>query len=227
MKFLGLFLMFLSAYGYSETIVLNASAVGQAAYNSVGVVTGSSSGWTANLTINSNDYSPFGPGGSLRGWLKYDLSQIPDGSLINSVRLSFTLGWDHTNNSAFEVFRSSFDSWSNSGGFSFPSGDDGVISLNRISFNHFGANATQLYYEPGKTYNIDLNPSSLSWGNDLSDNSISLQIKPTGITDQQNQLTISAAQSNAPQLTVVYTVPEPSIFSLTVLGIIGILYKRK
>ena len=209
----------------AETVSINSEATALVSYDKYGSVTGANF-TQGNLYIQSNDSGYYGSFPSVRSWLKFGLSEVPDNSIVTSAFLEITLGWDHGPRSGFEIYQSSFDSWSSNTGVQFPNGNDGVISYNRTYFNHFRASSTDYYYEPWKTYKLELNPNNINWAGELQDNYLSIQIKPEGIEGIDYDVTNYFTFYN-PKLTLTYSVPEPSALSLLAVGLGGLAVIRR
>ena len=224
LRLLLLFLLFTSIVN-AETVSISSVANALVNYDKFGSVTGATLS-QGGLYIQSNDSSYYGPFPSIRSWLKFSLSEVPDNSIINTAFLEITLGWDHSVRSGFEIYKSSFDSWGGNTGIQFPNGNDGVISYKRTYFYHFGATSTDYYYEPFKTYKLELNPNNINWAGELQDNYLSIQIKPEGMEGREYDVT-NYFTFYDPKLTLTYSVPEPSALSLLAVGLGGLAMMRR
>lgn len=187
---------------------------------------------------NDNRLRAYNRSADIDGWIKFDLSVIPDAATITSLTLTlFAEGAFGTpvNSPSIQVFRSSHDSWTR-GGTGFPSILDEALT---------GVDTGPFPATRHTAYDFILDASAASWGSDLSDDTLSLVLRngvensymywfgssPVSATGDANS--IGSVTAYAPRLTIGYeisAVPLPASLPLgaAALGLLAAFgYRRR
>jgi hypothetical protein len=164
------------------------------------------------------------------GFIKFDLSSIPDTSVITSMNLTLFQEGPRSGSPEVQVRRSSFDGWVR-GGSGFPTTYDEVLTPIQSGF-------TGGQHVP---YTFSLDVGAVNWTLDLLDDRLSLvldqntaetavvyfygsdPVSPTG--DSNSTGTV---YDYVPRLSIEYSViPEPSTASLLAIGLVGLAARRR
>jgi hypothetical protein len=172
---------------------------------------------------------------SAYGFVKFDLSALPDNAIITELRLTtyhfLNVGYypnSPYNNPIVDVLYSSDDSWMRNGTTDL-SMIQNVVSSGNTGF----PNTNQSPYN----WNLDIN--SHNWAEDLYDNTLTLVLKPakseysfvyfygSGETDP-SKIVYDPNGNFAPVLHVEYVpIPEPSTMLFLGSGLLGLAGLRK
>ncbi|NDW22411.1 PEP-CTERM sorting domain-containing protein [Alteromonas hispanica] len=172
---------------------------------------------TSNGVYNSNSSSRLvhyvSPSiNTLDGYMKFDLSLIPDDSVINSIVLrTFAEGSFNApfNSPLGQIFYVSNDDWGRANNAALPSSIGGAVSPEYSSFPTVA----------GTSFDWAIDPSQFSYENELADNVLSLVMR--NLNNQYSFMYWLSSDIQAPQLIVDYSdsatgysVPEPSTLVL-------------
>ncbi|MFT5351958.1 MAG: hypothetical protein ACI9MF_002784 [Gammaproteobacteria bacterium] len=121
-------------------------------------------------TNNDNRLRAYHAKTHIDGWMKFDLSSLPDDSVITSMTLTLYSELLQSPGSSSMIYRSSHDSWVR-GGTGFPTSydtgyDEALTGLDTGPFPTV----------TGTPYSFTLNVAAVNWSNDLSDDTLSLVI---------------------------------------------------
>jgi hypothetical protein len=179
-----------------------------------------------------NRLAAYDTGGiEIDGFIRFDLSLVPDDATINSISLTlFSEGAFNAplGSPEIQIRRSAFDGWSR-GGSGFP-----ITYDETLSSVHSGFSSTR---HDAHVFALDV--GAVDWTTDLSDNLLSLVLDEVSASGNDYMYFFGSdsvsATGNAtssgsfidwvPKLTVDYSaasVNEPGILSLLVLGLLGI-----
>jgi len=187
--------------------------------------------------------------GLRRGLIAFDLSAIPDGSIITNVSLSLFLSKSSPNPAAENIsLHAALSDWGEGASNAGDPGGAGILAqagdatwvfnfFNTSQWNTVGgdfrvaASATTAVTLPARTYlwsSATMISDVQAWVNDPNSN-FGWVIRGNEAVDETAQrFNSSESTSNVPQLTITYTIiPEPSSLALVAAGALAAVRRRR
>jgi hypothetical protein len=153
--------------------------------------------------------------GGYQAWFGFDVSAIPDGETILSASFTALVAnlSEEIGSSQRTIWYEPDDSW-------IP---DNVNPGNKLLTEFVGA-AMDYYTPTWVTFNLDI--SQHNWGNDLTDNYVSLMLTgPLNGNHECGRVDLTES-GNLPSLEIT-TVPEPTTICLLGLGALSLLRRKR